>query len=112
MAKKKISKPLRLWVEALESGKYGWGKNHLRPTPDQFCCLGVLCEVAKAEGVIDHYEWNHGFLPAAVQNWSGVSYGGDVGQANLLEINDTAKTNPFKKIARLIVKNSPEVENG
>lgn len=56
-----------LWLEALRSGKYVQGDGYLRAKnsdgdnlPDKFCCLGVLCEIAVAEGVIakpkDPYE--------------------------------------------------------
>lgn len=34
------------WVEALRSGKYQQGYGALRKG-DQFCCLGVLCDVAQ-----------------------------------------------------------------
>ncbi len=32
------------WVEALRSGKYKQGRDHLR-TGDAYCCLGVLCDL-------------------------------------------------------------------
>ena len=34
------------WIEALRSGKYKQGRTVLRNLEDQFCCLGVLCDVA------------------------------------------------------------------
>ena len=36
------------WVEALRSGNYEQGRYNLR-RDDQFCCLGVLCDVVKDE---------------------------------------------------------------
>lgn len=39
------------WVEALRSGKYKQGRYNLH-YKDAYCCLGVLCEVAVAEGVV------------------------------------------------------------
>ncbi len=47
------------WAEALESGKYTQGSGHLHQIPIQdqrarYCCLGVLCEVAK---VPDSWDW-------------------------------------------------------
>lgn len=33
------------WIEALESGKYPQGRFFLK-NRGQYCCLGVLCEVA------------------------------------------------------------------
>lgn len=41
------------WVEALRSGHYHQGREHLRQNYDddyEYCCLGVLCEV---EGLMD-----------------------------------------------------------
>lgn len=34
------------WLEALRSGKYQQGKGCLRSASDNYCCLGVLAEVA------------------------------------------------------------------
>lgn len=42
-----------LWLEALRSGEYAQGKHELQTTNGKFCCLGVLCEIAVKEGVID-----------------------------------------------------------
>lgn len=33
------------WLEALRSGKYVQGTDCLRNSEDQYCCLGVLCDV-------------------------------------------------------------------
>lgn len=35
------------WIEALRSGKFLQGQRRLRPTKQEYCCLGVL---AKTEG--------------------------------------------------------------
>lgn len=40
------------WVDALESGDYQQGQRFLHPTPDTFCCLGVMCDLANPEGWI------------------------------------------------------------
>lgn len=49
-----LDKELRdRWIEALKSGKYQQGKGKLRyrkEDSDQFCCLGVLCDVVDPEG--------------------------------------------------------------
>ena len=42
MANKPI---IRKWVDALRSGKYEQGNDLLRSIDDEFCCLGVLCDV-------------------------------------------------------------------
>jgi hypothetical protein len=39
----------RAWIEALRSGKYQQARKRLR-TDVGFCCLGVICEMAVAEG--------------------------------------------------------------
>lgn len=33
------------WVAALRSGKYKQGRQYLRTFEDNYCCLGVLCEI-------------------------------------------------------------------
>jgi len=33
------------WVEALRSGRYTQGWRRLRNQNDQYCCLGVLCDI-------------------------------------------------------------------
>lgn len=38
---------IREWVDALRSGKYEQGRLALRSKDDKYCCLGVLCDVAK-----------------------------------------------------------------
>lgn len=82
------------WVAALRSGKYKQGTGTLRTQEDEFCCLGVLCEVARIEGVIpnpirhysrfqDETSWyygkgsvndgrRNGTLPWAVMKWAGI----------------------------------------
>ena len=48
-------KNMRIWVKALRSGKFkqGRGALHTIETTDEqtFCCLGVACEVAIANGL-------------------------------------------------------------
>lgn len=34
-----------MWVEALRSGKYRQGNGALRNEHNEFCCLGVLCDL-------------------------------------------------------------------
>lgn len=45
------------WLEALRSGEYKQGRSLLHYKTDEgedcFCCLGVLCDIAAKEGVID-----------------------------------------------------------
>jgi hypothetical protein len=37
------------WLDALRSGDYKQGQGSLRPTPDTYCCLGVLCDLHAKE---------------------------------------------------------------
>lgn len=43
----------RVWllVEALRSGEFNQGTNMLRTPSDEYCCIGVGCEVARREGI-------------------------------------------------------------
>ena len=40
------------WADALESGRYRQGRGLLRSVKGEYCCLGVLCELAVEAGVI------------------------------------------------------------
>lgn len=76
---------LRLWVDALRSGDYHQTSGKLRSTDDRYCCLGVLCDVARKDGVkmkielFDYsgsttgiaYDGYSTFPPPAVINWLG-----------------------------------------
>ena len=116
------------WIEALRSGDYQQGGGRLRGGNDQFCCLGVLCDIAaNSEGVdvrvtqveLDQpcdcemcekgpdylYNGCDGYLPIEVVNWSGLGYvnpevtvGGD--RRTLSYLNDGGYT--FGQIAELI----------
>lgn len=35
------------WISALRSGKYKQGAGALRNSKDEFCCLGVACDIAE-----------------------------------------------------------------
>ena len=37
------------WVAALRSGKYKQGIGYLRSTSDEYCCLGVLCDMSNSD---------------------------------------------------------------
>lgn len=61
-------------VEALESGKYKQTTGTLRRN-DNFCCLGVACELFDLEEKPDlgwdlgTYNGHGGYLPPVVMNW-------------------------------------------
>ena len=71
------------WVEALRSGQYRQGKGVLN-NRDTYCCLGVACEVAVKNKVLDvqyedypnfNYKVYDGYktqLPPSVMEWLGV----------------------------------------
>lgn len=40
------------WLTALRSGEYKQGQAYMRTDHDEYCCLGVLCELAVRAGVI------------------------------------------------------------
>ena len=42
------------WLKALRGGEFKQGRERLCDLDDNsYCCLGVLCEIAVAEGVIE-----------------------------------------------------------
>lgn len=94
------------WVDALRSGDYPQGLYNLRTTRG-FCCYGVLCELAVADGVMPAadgpdqegvYSYNgaESLLPAAVKTWASVNFG----QLSLARRNDDGWT--FSQIADAI----------
>lgn len=77
------------WVEALRNGNYEQGRSALKSgnTVPQFCCLGVLCDLAEQEGIVessgggmytrftataDLYDSSMTTLPRAVADWAGI----------------------------------------
>lgn len=67
------------WVKALRSGQYKQGYNRLGNAAEcSFCCLGVLCELAANEGIVERhvmgasvlYDEAADGLPASVQKWA------------------------------------------
>ena len=90
-----------LWVDALRSGEYKQGTFQLRNQEDEFCCLGVLCEISGMP-----YNGNHSYLTDGVLQWSGLThdFGDQVkiyGKTELLSThNDRGRT--FEEIAKAI----------
>lgn len=78
------------WLTALRSGEYTQGKEYLKTSTGNYCCLGVLCDLAvKAEVIPEPIlpvysqswvfgdpemasEWDDIGLPLAVQAWAGL----------------------------------------
>jgi hypothetical protein len=70
-------------VKRLRSGKYKQGMGHLRNRDNEYCCLGVLCEIAVEKGIINMTvnEFSgyplygkdiktNSFLPREVREWA------------------------------------------
>lgn len=76
------------WIAALRGGDYRQGHGVLRSSGNEYCCLGVLCELAVQEGVIPEPQpWSHDperyvygedtvLPPAEVTDWA------ELGSAN------------------------------
>jgi hypothetical protein len=61
------------WIEALRSGKYKQGRWALRTKSDDFCCLGVLCDVSGVSEWEEHalcysYDGTWRLLPPLLRN--------------------------------------------
>lgn len=109
----------RKWIKALRSGKYKQGTDYLK-RGDEFCCLGVLCDLVKDELGADweiqriyHSDFVGEFLgcdnelPDDVAELVGLSdvvgsYRALFGNKprSLAQDNDSGKT--FKQIANII----------
>jgi len=95
------------WVDALRSGDYTQGKEVLRSKDDEFCCLGVLCDIVDpsrwvfARGSADDdcygYEGCYTILPIDIARGTGIS---DEHKGTLIDMNDTGV--PFSEIADYI----------
>lgn len=94
------------WVEALRSGRYLQGTDHLRDAQDRYCCLGVYCDIS-GRGAWRRAAWDHwkyamdcerscsGLLDDVMLSEAGIS---GQQQLNLMNMNDTYR-NDFDEIA-------------
>jgi len=109
---------MKKWVKALRSGEYSQGEGQLVDSRDNFCCLGVLCNLAptKIGTWLEHPYGGWAFgtkeaffdshLPKSVMKWSGMN--SDHGRLpcrliSLMNHNDRGMS--FSEIADLIEKN-------
>ena len=69
------------WVDALRSGEYTQGRRALQVN-GEFCCLGVLCDLAVKAGANVHVAYEENFVtydsckgmpPLSVRAWAGIS---------------------------------------
>ena len=87
------------WIEALRSKKYKQGRSCLR-YKDEFCCLGVLCDIVYPEGwsyseFDGESEMRHGLPPGKTENNYPIHMFGDFSQTCLhkyANMNDTEDT--------------------
>jgi hypothetical protein len=94
------------WVETLRSGNYRPGAKRLRNSADQFCCLGVLCDI------IDNTEWRsdpdtphylHGANAVSLNSATLKDYGlSNLQQHILMNMNDKGAS--FPEISNYIEK--------
>ncbi len=120
-----------LWLEGLRSGKYPQGRgmlvNTTRTGGSEFCCLGVLCDIAVQHGIIrandgdvygrrrfttrGAYPEDNGFeyqvLPIEVKEWAGLDSQNPIIESDegmtATTAND-ARGYDFRMIADLIEK--------
>jgi hypothetical protein len=92
------------WVDALRSGNYSQGKEVLRSKDNNFCCLGVLCDivdssrwVARVSNDCYAYDGCHAILPRNIVRATGFP---DHHTSILTDMNDSGV--PFSEIANYI----------
>jgi hypothetical protein len=107
------------WIAALRSGDYKQCRGQLRTRRNEFCCLGVLCnlhaqehpEIAAKQERVEYYIGAEALPPVDVMTWAFKDYVSGWGSCsakveipqlatNLAKLNDRGKT--FKQIANLI----------
>ena len=106
---------MKKWVKALRSGEYSQGHHQLVDDNNNFCCLGVLCDIAP-NYVRGEWEDSNSFykkwsmygnvatLPSQIQAWAGMSsFNGYIGDGlSLVDYNDQGSS--FAEIADIIEK--------
>lgn len=113
------------WIEALRSGEYDQGAGQLRTENNEYCCLGVLCDLASKAGIAKWEEHPTGgwvavssdgsrrslnYLPSFVMEWAELEadnpnilyydHPEDVTRRSLAGANDGGV--PFSRIAKII----------
>ena len=104
---------MRRWVRALRSGKYKQGHGYLcevnRDGEEQFCCLGVLADIAvdgwwELASINGYYliDGASGALTTDMRKEFGLT-----GQSKLIRMNDSGKS--FEEIADYIEEHFEEL---
>jgi hypothetical protein len=106
------------WLTALRSGQYTQGFTKLKSSAMgsiRHCCLGVLCEIAKTEGLVleektgkvwvfatrtDASDMGFSYPPKIVKAWAGLSHAECVA---LSRLNDDLR-HTFEDVANRIEK--------
>lgn len=97
------------WVEALCSGKYKQGVHTLRNKKDEYCCLGVLCDITNPKEWSDstimplqyyRMQGEGGQLPTKIMNEVGLTL---QDCKTLVNLNDGGRS--FSEIADYIETN-------
>ena len=116
MKKKRLTKPQRLWVKALEDGEYRQARGQLY-RKGGFCCLGVACKLYNKEknkvlkyrkdGDLENFPEVRDWL--GLRNESGSFSAGieGVDALDLVSLNDDGSS--FKEIAKVIRANPNKV---
>ncbi len=112
------------WLKALRSGEYEQGFGRLRSEDDEYCVLGVLCDVANPQGWVQLEEkWFYttgdkihtttfafekmGLRYPSVEGYLVASYPEMVApnssRVSLVSLNDTSKL-PFSAMADIVEK--------
>ncbi len=66
---------LKQWIKALRSNNYEQGTGSLRTAAGEYCCLGVVCELAEVPANFDQGQWKFGvdgamgLLPTEAVRW-------------------------------------------
>jgi len=103
-------KKVEEWVKLLRSGTYDQGTNVLRNGYNEFCCLGVLCDLhSKETGTgwtsctyTNYYFENSTILPKVVCDWFGLKTENEYKclESFLADLNDSGCT--FNEISDII----------
>ncbi len=107
----------KIWVDALRSGEYKQAKGKLA-TQDlkgnkEFCCLGILCELAIKNGIALDVKYNSysdrfvydnetQILPYKVMQWSGVKHNNGCYNTSHALSHDNDYGGTFETIANTI----------
>jgi hypothetical protein len=104
--REKMDKKLKAgWLKALREGRYKQGRGCLHNADNRtYCCLGVLCRVAKLKKVDGEFfyggETEYSYLPPPFQEKLGMDRNT---MKDLARRNDNGES--FKEIADFIEKN-------